>query len=51
MLVAAIKNIKATYRVSKISWQGDPCLPQEFLWENLNCTYVDVSTPPKIISL
>ncbi|XP_024003673.1 probable leucine-rich repeat receptor-like protein kinase At2g28990 isoform X1 [Eutrema salsugineum] len=49
--VATIKNIKSTYRLSKISWQGDPCLPQDFSWENLRCSYVDVSTPPRIISL
>ncbi|KAF2604039.1 hypothetical protein F2Q70_00025537 [Brassica cretica] len=48
--VAAIKKIKATYQQSKISWQGDPCLPREFSWENLTCTYAnDIS--PRIISL
>lgn len=51
ILVAAIKKIKATYGLSKISWQGDPCLPQELSWENLTCTYVDTSTPPRIVSL
>ncbi|AEC08196.1 Leucine-rich repeat protein kinase family protein [Arabidopsis thaliana] len=49
--VNAIKNIKATYRLSKTSWQGDPCLPQELSWENLRCSYTNSSTPPKIISL
>ncbi|XP_010510553.1 PREDICTED: probable leucine-rich repeat receptor-like protein kinase At2g28990 isoform X2 [Camelina sativa] len=49
--VVAIKNIKATYRLSKISWQGDPCLPQELSWENLGCSYANISTPPRIISL
>jgi len=51
MIVNAIKNIKATYRLSKTSWQGDPCLPQELSWENLRCSYTNSSTPPKIISL
>ncbi|CAE6018980.1 unnamed protein product [Arabidopsis arenosa] len=49
--VSAIKNIKATYQLSKISWQGDPCLPQDLGWENLRCTYANVSTPPRITSL
>ncbi|EOA26303.1 hypothetical protein CARUB_v10024714mg [Capsella rubella] len=49
--VSAIKNIKATYRLSKTSWQGDPCLPQELSWENLGCSYANISTPPSIISL
>ncbi|KAL1211215.1 putative leucine-rich repeat receptor-like protein kinase [Cardamine amara subsp. amara] len=49
--VITIKDIKANYELSKISWQGDPCLPQNISWDNLRCTYVDVSTPPRIISL
>ncbi|CAA7017668.1 unnamed protein product [Microthlaspi erraticum] len=49
--VDAMKNIKVTYRVSKISWQGDPCLPKDWSWENVNCTYVDLATPPRINSL
>ncbi|EOA28870.1 hypothetical protein CARUB_v10025114mg [Capsella rubella] len=49
--VAAIKKIKATYGLTKTSWQGDPCLPQELVWDNLTCTYVDTSTPPRIVSL
>ncbi|KAF3558589.1 hypothetical protein F2Q69_00012081 [Brassica cretica] len=49
--VAAIKNIQATYQLRKISWQGDPCLPRDFSWENLGCNYTDASTPPRITSL
>ncbi|CAN7018324.1 unnamed protein product [Brassica oleracea var. botrytis] len=49
--VDAIKNIKVTYRLSKISWQGDPCLPKDWSWDNLRCSYVDLSTPPQIVSL
>ncbi|WZY89966.1 hypothetical protein YC2023_046701 [Brassica napus] len=49
--IDAIKNIKVTYRLSKISWQGDPCLPKDWSWENLRCNYVDLSTPPQIVSL
>ncbi|KAF3583049.1 hypothetical protein DY000_02030240 [Brassica cretica] len=49
--VAAIKNIQATYQLRKISWQGDPCLPRDFSWENLGCNYTDASNPPRITSL
>ncbi|KAL0740886.1 hypothetical protein Bca4012_082399 [Brassica carinata] len=49
--IAAIKNIKATYRLGTISWQGDPCLPQKLSWENLRCSYIDTFTPPRIVSL
>ncbi|XP_010521848.1 PREDICTED: probable LRR receptor-like serine/threonine-protein kinase At5g59680 isoform X2 [Tarenaya hassleriana] len=49
--VAAVKNIKETYRLSKISWQGDPCVPQNFSWDGLKCNFSDISTPPRIISL
>ncbi|CAE6014236.1 unnamed protein product [Arabidopsis arenosa] len=28
--VIAINNIKAAYRLNILSWQGDPCLPQEY---------------------
>jgi len=44
-------NIKETYGLSKkISWQGDPCAPQLYRWEGLNCSYPD-SEASRIISL
>ncbi|CAL9218597.1 unnamed protein product [Arabidopsis halleri] len=44
-------NIKATYDLSKkVSWQGDPCAPQSYRWEGLNCSYPN-SDQPRIISL
>ncbi|XP_062024336.1 LRR receptor-like serine/threonine-protein kinase IOS1 [Rosa rugosa] len=45
--VVAITNIKSTYGVEK-NWQGDPCGPQEYVWEGLNCSSDD---PPRITSL
>ncbi|ONI15672.1 hypothetical protein PRUPE_3G054500 [Prunus persica] len=45
--VAAIINIKSTYGVDK-DWQGDPCTPQGYMWEGLNCSY---SGSPRIVSL
>ncbi|XP_024003685.1 probable leucine-rich repeat receptor-like protein kinase At2g28990 isoform X2 [Eutrema salsugineum] len=33
------------------SISDDPCLPKDLLWEKLRCTYVDLSTPPRIVSL
>ncbi|KAL1212398.1 putative LRR receptor-like serine/threonine-protein kinase [Cardamine amara subsp. amara] len=49
--VSAMVNIKKTYGLSKkISWQGDPCSPQNYQWEGVNCLYSD-SDQPRIISL
>ncbi|CAF2334991.1 unnamed protein product [Brassica napus] len=49
--VGAIKNIAATYALNRISWQGDPCVPQQFRWDGLNCTNTNMSTPPRITTL
>ncbi|KAG7594899.1 Protein kinase domain [Arabidopsis thaliana x Arabidopsis arenosa] len=49
--VVAIKNIQSTYGLSKINWQGDPCVPKLFLWDGLNCNNSDASIPPIITSL
>ncbi|KAI3521453.1 hypothetical protein L1887_10919 [Cichorium endivia] len=38
--VAAIWSIKSIYRVTR-NWQGDPCAPQEFVWDGLRCIYND----------
>ncbi|CAB4296957.1 unnamed protein product [Prunus armeniaca] len=47
--IDAIENIKLSYKISK-NWQGDPCSPQAYKWEGLNCSYHE-SRPPRIISL
>ncbi|EOA23308.1 hypothetical protein CARUB_v10019082mg [Capsella rubella] len=49
--VIAINNIKDTHKLSRISWQGDPCVPRQFLWDGLSCKEMNVSTPPRITSL
>jgi hypothetical protein len=49
--VAGIKNVQGTYGLSRISWQGDPCVPKQLLWDGLNCKNSDISTPPIITSL
>ncbi|KAL0723749.1 hypothetical protein Bca4012_038348 [Brassica carinata] len=49
--VIAMKNIRATYSLNKISWQGDPCVPKQFVWSGLRCNVIDVSTPPRIVAL
>ncbi|CAN8288258.1 unnamed protein product [Cochlearia groenlandica] len=49
--VSALVNIKKTYGLSKkLSWQGDPCSPQLYRWEGVNCSYPN-SEPSMIISL
>ncbi|TQD71578.1 hypothetical protein C1H46_042891 [Malus baccata] len=45
--MSAITNIKSTYGVDK-DWQGDPCTPEGYMWEGLNCTF---NGSPRIISL
>ncbi|XWS18917.1 hypothetical protein CRYUN_Cryun32bG0086000 [Craigia yunnanensis] len=45
--VDAVKNIKSTYKIKR-NWQGDPCAPEAYLWDGLNCNYND---SPRIISL
>ncbi|KAM2539990.1 hypothetical protein TB2_025231 [Malus domestica] len=45
--VSAITNVKSTYGVDK-DWQGDPCTPEGYKWEGLNCTF---NGSPRIISL
>ncbi|XVF86735.1 hypothetical protein PTKIN_Ptkin18bG0066100 [Pterospermum kingtungense] len=47
--VDAIMNIKSMYGLKR-NWQGDPCSPQQYSWQGLNCSYEDAS-PPRIISL
>ncbi|XP_019092973.1 PREDICTED: receptor-like protein kinase At5g59670 isoform X3 [Camelina sativa] len=49
--VGAMNNIAASYGLSKINWQGDPCVPQLLKWDGLNCNNTDMSTPPRITSL
>ncbi|XVE88774.1 hypothetical protein DITRI_Ditri19aG0095800 [Diplodiscus trichospermus] len=49
MDVEAITNIKSIYKLKR-NWQGDPCSPQSYLWDGLNCSYTG-SGPPRIISL
>ncbi|KAG7546784.1 Protein kinase-like domain superfamily [Arabidopsis suecica] len=49
--VTALKNIQATYRLQKTSWQGDPCVPIQYMWTGLNCSNMFPSIPPRITSL
>ncbi|CAH8361806.1 unnamed protein product [Eruca vesicaria subsp. sativa] len=50
-LVSAMKNIKKTYGLTKkVSWHGDPCAPQLYQWEGVNCSYPN-SEPSLVISL
>ncbi|KAL3521398.1 hypothetical protein ACH5RR_019547 [Cinchona calisaya] len=51
--VWSIVNIKSTYGVNNRNWQGDPCLPKEYIWQGLDCIINDKnqSDPPRIKSL
>ncbi|VVB00534.1 unnamed protein product [Arabis nemorensis] len=48
--VDAMMNIKSSYGVNKIDWEGDPCVPRDYRWSGVNCTDID-NEIPKIISL
>ncbi|XP_062008514.1 senescence-induced receptor-like serine/threonine-protein kinase isoform X2 [Rosa rugosa] len=47
--VEAITYVKSAYEITK-NWQGDPCLPLNYLWEGLICSYPE-NDSPRIISL
>ncbi|KAE8729087.1 hypothetical protein F3Y22_tig00004004pilonHSYRG00135 [Hibiscus syriacus] len=47
--VDVILNIKSMYGLKR-NWQGDPCVPKDYLWEGLDCSYNGYD-PPRIISL
>ncbi|XP_050384146.1 probable LRR receptor-like serine/threonine-protein kinase At1g51880 [Argentina anserina] len=47
--VNAITNIKVAYKIEK-NWQGDPCLPKNYSWEGLKCSY-SPDDSPRIIYL
>ncbi|CAH8386363.1 unnamed protein product [Eruca vesicaria subsp. sativa] len=49
--VGAIKSITAIYALSRINWQGDPCVPRQFRWDGLNCSNTDLFLPPRITAL
>ncbi|KAI9079197.1 hypothetical protein K1719_038802 [Acacia pycnantha] len=42
--VDAISTIKSSFGVTR-NWQGDPCGPQDYIWEGLNCTYNGQNSP------
>ncbi|XP_010500450.1 PREDICTED: receptor-like protein kinase At3g21340 [Camelina sativa] len=49
--VSAIKKIQIAYGLSRINWQGDPCVPEQFLWAGLKCNNTDSSNPPTVTFL
>ncbi|KAJ4869280.1 putative LRR receptor-like serine/threonine-protein kinase [Raphanus sativus] len=49
--VVALKGIQETYRLIKINWQGDPCVPRHLMWDGLTCSNTTISRPPRVTSL
>ncbi|KAF3450652.1 hypothetical protein FNV43_RR06741 [Rhamnella rubrinervis] len=47
--IDAVMNIKSMYGLER-NWQGDPCAPNKYVWNGLNCSYNDFD-PPRIVSL
>ncbi|PKI70976.1 hypothetical protein CRG98_008557 [Punica granatum] len=46
--ITAINDIKKAYSINGSSWQGDPCVPADFIWKGLECSH---DNPPRIVSL
>ncbi|KAI7726710.1 hypothetical protein M8C21_024031 [Ambrosia artemisiifolia] len=46
----AIWSTKSTYGLTNLNWQGDPCVPEEYVWVGLNCDY-SAPRAARIISL
>ncbi|KAI7750656.1 hypothetical protein M8C21_029500, partial [Ambrosia artemisiifolia] len=46
----AIWSTKSTYGLTNLNWQGDPCVPEEYVWAGLNCDY-SAPRAARIISL
>ncbi|VAH09487.1 unnamed protein product [Triticum turgidum subsp. durum] len=47
--VSTIEAIRGKYQVKK-NWMGDPCVPKNFAWKGLSCSYA-ISSPPAVIGL
>lgn len=47
--VDAMKNIKSMYGIKR-NWQGDPCVPKDYAWDGLSCSYSSFD-PPSITTL
>ena len=43
-------DFKQTSMISIVDWEGDPCVPEQYLWSGLTCRSDDTGTP-RIISL
>lgn len=43
-VAAAMMDIRRNYKVQK-NWMGDPCVPQAYKWEGVNCSYQDGNSP------
>ncbi|KAG7594895.1 Leucine-rich repeat [Arabidopsis thaliana x Arabidopsis arenosa] len=48
--VDAIDRIKSRWGREKIDWEGDPCVPHEYMWNGLKCKYKH-NKHPRIVSL
>lgn len=49
IIVSAMRNIKSAYKVKR-NWEGDACVPQDYTWEGVDCSYNGTSMP-RVIAL
>ncbi|KAM0843318.1 hypothetical protein ACQ4PT_057792 [Festuca glaucescens] len=48
--VSAMTAVRDKYQLVKKDWMGDPCLPKNFAWKGLGCSYA-VSSPAIVTGL
>jgi len=46
-----MKQIKTHYNLARIGWNGDPCSPSEYSWEDLTCDYSKSNQNPRIVAI
>ena len=46
----AMWGVKSAFGIKRISWQGDPCGPEVYLWDGLKCVYT-ADNQSRIVSL
>ncbi|KFK35823.1 hypothetical protein AALP_AA4G041800 [Arabis alpina] len=42
--LSAMSSIKSVYKVKR-NWEGDTCVPQDYTWEGVNCSFSGTSMP------
>ncbi|KAF7024277.1 hypothetical protein CFC21_036646 [Triticum aestivum] len=46
-----MKEVKKRYNLARKNWNGDPCSPREYSWEDLTCDYPKSNQNPRIVAI